>query len=516
MKLILKIAVLIFVAGAGFAGYKALKGTSEPSYETFTVIRSSVTQDVTLTGKTQSTQTVDLSFENSGKIKSINKDVGDKVSEEDIILILDSSEQTLELAEAQASLEVQLSALRELKKGTRPEEILVYETKLSNAKVDLTSSLGTLADKLRDAFTKSDDSIHNNVDQLFSNPRSSNPQINITVSDSQLKANIEQGRVSAEILLGTLRDISGSVSSQSSSVLLGQSSQVLLEVNTLKKFLDNVALAVNALTANSSLTQVTVDSYKSSVSSARTIVNTAVSAILTAEEKVRAALSSVSLSEKELSLKKAGATSEQLSSQEAKIRQSQAYVARLRLILGKMTMKSPISGVVTKQDAKIGGIVSAQVPLVSIISENSLQIEANIPEVDIGRIDVNDPVRITIDAFPGENFEGRVSYVDPAETIIDGVVNFKSKIEFTLLDVRFKSGLTANLEIQTLSKSNVLTIPQLAIVENDQGTFVKKLEGNTLRDVSVTLGVRDNSGNIEVVSGLKEGDVVINVGLKTK
>jgi len=299
-------------------------------------------------------------------------------------------------------------------------------------------------------------------------------------------------------------------------VLLGQSSQVLLEVNTLKKFLDNVALAVNALTANSSLTQVTVDSYKSSVSSARTIVNTAVSAILTAEEKVRAALSSVSLSEKELSLKKAGATSEQLSSQEAKIRQSQAYVARLRLILGKMTMKSPISGVVTKQDAKIGGIVSAQVPLVSIISENSLQIEANIPEVDIGRIDVNDPVRITIDAFPGENFEGRVSYVDPAETIIDGVVNFKSKIEFTLLDVRFKSGLTANLEIQTLSKSNVLTIPQLAIVENDQGTFVKKLEGNTLRDVSVTLGVRDNSGNIEVVSGLKEGDVVINVGLKTK
>jgi len=514
MKFFLKLAVLIFIVGAGFAGYKFLKGPQIPVYETFTVVRSSVTQDVTLTGKAQSTESVDLSFETGGKVKTITKNIGDRVLIGDSIISLDASESILELAEAQAQLDVELSALRELKKGTRPEEVLVYETKLSNARVDASSAMSALADKLRESFTKADDAIRNNTDQFFSNPRSASPSINITVSDGQLKGNIESGRVVVEKSLVSLLGLAGSVSSNNSTALLSDSQEVIILVNVIKNFLNNVALAVNALSSSSLVNQTTVDAYKASVSSARASVNTSVSAILTAEDKARATLSAVTLAEKELALKKAGATTEQVASQTAKIKQSEAKIARLKLLIEKMILRSPISGVVTKQEAKVGGVVSAQTILVSIISDDSLLIEANIPEVDIGRVVVGNPVKITVDAFPGEDFQGTVSYIDPAETVVDGVVNFKSKIKIENTDLRLKSGLTANLEIQTAEKKNVLVVPQLAVLETNQGAFVQKLQGTTLVEIKVTLGVRDRSGNVEIVSGLNEGDKVVNVGLR--
>lgn len=515
IKLIFKVAIFVFIAGASFAIFRFVKESNTERYEFFTATKGSIVQEVTLTGKTQSTESVDLSFETSGKVKSIDVEIGDTVEAGQILVSLNSSEASLELAEAQAQLEVELSALRELKKGTRPEEILVYETKLSNAKVDSSSSLSSLADKLRDSFTKADDSIRNNIDQLFSNPRTTNPQFNINVSDSQLKNNIEQGRVAVEETLASLRDISGGVSSENATELLAKSDEVVDLLNAIKSFLDKVALAVNALSSSSSLNQATVDAYKTAVSTARSTINSSVSSILTSEETARASISAVSLAETELALKKAGATSDQISSQDAKVRQSQAKIARLKLAIDKMVLRSPISGVVTKQDAKVGGVVSAQAIVVSIIVKDSLEIEANIPEVDIGRVALGNQVNITVDAFPGENFDGVLSYIDPAETVVDGVVNFKSKVTFKINDTRLKSGLTANLEIQSARKDNIILVPQLAILENDSGAFVKVLKEGKLIDVKVVLGARDNFGNVEVVSGVREGDMLANVGLKT-
>lgn len=513
-KLLLKIGVLIFIAGASYATFNVFKSSQAPKYEFFTATRGSVVQDVVLTGKTQSTQTVDLSFESGGKVKSVLVEVGDTVKAGNTLLTLDSSEQALDLAEAQAELEVELSTLRELKKGARPEEVLVYEAKLSNARVDVSSALSSLADKMRDSFTKADDSIRNNVDQLFNNPRSSSPQLSITVSNSQLENDIEQGRVLLESILASLQNTTSGASSGDSTLLFVESREVTTSLSLIKGFLDKVALAVNALSSSSSISQTTVDAYKTSISTARATINTTVSAVLTAEEKARATLSAVSLAEKELALKKAGATTEQISSQEAKIRQSQARIARLRVLLDKMILRTPIDGVVTRQDAKVGGGVSAQTVVVSIITENSLEIEANIPEVDLGRVRIGNGVVITVDAFPGETFSGTVSYIDPAETVIDGVVNYKSKITFKNPDPRLKSGLTANLEIQSLKKDNVILLPQLAILETDTGTFVRKLENGVVKDVSVVLGARDRAGSVEIVSGVSEGDKVINVGLR--
>ena len=180
----------------------------------------------------------------------------------------------------------------------------------------------------------------------------------------------------------------------------------------------------------------------------------------------------------------------------------------------KTVLRAPIRGVVTRQDAKVGQIVSPNVPVISIISENNLHIEANIPEVDIGKIAVGNPVQIIFDAFPQEKFTGKVFYMDPAETIIDGVVNFKVKINFDKKDVRLRSGLTANLTIQARKKDSALILPQYAIVENDRGTFVKKQKGAAFEEIPVTIGIRSKDGFVEILSGVEENEEVLNVGVK--
>ena len=166
-------------------------------------------------------------------------------------------------------------------------------------------------------------------------------------------------------------------------------------------------------------------------------------------------------------------------------------------------------------DGKIGEVISANTIIASVISKDKFQIDANIPEIDIGKISLGDNVSITFDAFPEEMFSGKVIKIDPAETIIDGVVNFKTVIGLDNVDERLKSGLTANLSIETDRKNDVLILPQEALMEKKQGTFVQKYENGALKEYPVAVGLRDKNGSVEIISGVTLGENVVNIGRKS-
>jgi multidrug efflux pump subunit AcrA (membrane-fusion protein) len=85
--------------------------------------------------------------------------------------------------------------------------------------------------------------------------------------------------------------------------------------------------------------------------------------------------------------------------------------------------------------------------ITSVISANNFEVDAYVPETDIGKVAIGNPVSMTFDAFPGETFAGKVFYIDPAQTIESGVVDYLVKVSFNTPDSRIKSGLTANLDI---------------------------------------------------------------------
>jgi HlyD family secretion protein len=163
--------------------------------------------------------------------------------------------------------------------------------------------------------------------------------------------------------------------------------------------------------------------------------------------------------------------------------------------LSKFTLRSPISGVVTKQDGKLGQIVTAGSPIVSVISSNDYEIEANVSEVSIGNVVVGSTVSIKMDAFQNEGFPGTVAYIEPGETIVDGVVNFKTTVAISDdYSSYLKPGLTANLLIQTYRRDDVLVIPTYALINKDGKSFVNvKVDSKNIVEKEVEVKTMDTT-----------------------
>lgn len=173
---------------------------------------------------------------------------------------------------------------------------------------------------------------------------------------------------------------------------------------------------------------------------------------------------------------------------------------------------APIDGLITFIHGKVGQNVSlSETALKSFltIQSDNLIVEANVPETDVSKIKPGDVVEMTIDAFDfTEKFKGKVVYIDPAETIIQGVVYYQIKTVFELKDERLKSGMTTNLDIITAEKEGVLIIPTRAIKYEDSIRYVDVLNNGAPEKVIITTGLESDQ-YAEVTSGLKEGDKII-------
>lgn len=173
-------------------------------------------------------------------------------------------------------------------------------------------------------------------------------------------------------------------------------------------------------------------------------------------------------------------------------------------------IRAPFDGIITKVDAKIGEIAISNTPLVSMISAGVFQVESYVPEVNIAQIKLGEEASITLDAYgEGELFFAKIVSIDPAETIRDGVSTYKTKLQFLESDDRIKSGMTANALITTFNKPNVVVVPRGVVFDKNGKKFVQVKVGKKIIDTEVVLGSSSSLGQVEVISGLADGDVVI-------
>ncbi len=291
-------------------------------------------------------------------------------------------------------------------------------------------------------------------------------------------------------------------------------SDVQKNLNNISSFLDDANLALNGLSASASISQTTIDGWKTNVSTARTNINTSITDILAAEKAVKTAESDLFLAQQQLKLDEAGATEQDIAAQEAQVEKAQANVLDYEAQLAKTIIRSPIDGVISKQDAKVGEIFSANENIVSVISANKFEIESNVPEADIAKLKIGDSAKITLDAY-GDSviFNAKVVKIDPAETIIEGVATHKTTFQFDEEDDRIKSGMTANIDILTDKRENVLVIPQRAVAARDTSKFVLVDKGTKdFEERKIETGLRGSDGNVEVISGLSEGEWIAAIG----
>lgn len=507
-KWILFVLILIAASAAVFWFFRR----TQNGLATVRVVRGSLAEEVMVTGKTTPLESVELSFQQTGRVLRVLRDAGDRVSVGELLAELDRATKFAELKQAEADGRAARARLAELKLGTRPEEIQVQEVKVRSAASALEDAKRGLIDKLQDSYTRSDDAVRGSVDVFFTNPRSANPQLNFQIGDSRLQQDVLASRVAAEQLLAVWREwLVDGPALASDDALDGTYHETVQNLTRVKSFLDKASLAINSTSASSFVSQTTLDSWRAAVSAARTSINTAMTNLSSAYEKLRGARSTLALEESQLALKNAGVLPETIAAQEAAVAEAEAKILSIQTQLDQMTLFAPLAGVVTKMDAKPGEVVAASRIIAVIISQDQLQVESNVPEVDIGRVKIGNLVSISLDAFPGEIFDGRIIYIDPAETVVEGVVNYKVKIFFNGHDPRFKSGLTANLRIRTLERSDILIIPQSAVIERGGKAFVRIKEDEGTREVLVVTGMRGGDGRIEIASGVGEGQEVVSV-----
>lgn len=524
-RVIILIIIVVVIAG----GVAAVLLRPKPSpYEFATVAKQNIVQEVSVTGKVKAAEAVDLAFEKSGKVNQIYKEVGQTVSQGEAILLLDSSELQSQLNQAQAQLEIQQINLQTLQKGARPEEISVLQTKLDNAQkalidtqnkatTDLANLYDDMADILQSAYSSADDAVNKQTDDLFSNDLSDSPQLTFQVSSSQNKIATEQQRVAARDALKDFKTILDGAT-LNYSVLDAALINSEQKLNTIRNFLTALTEALNV---SSDLSATTLATYKGYVQTGRTNVITAIANINTQkqaiasqkntnQQNITTAQSSIDNARQDLDLKKASATPEQLQENEAQIKSAQANIQNLKIQIAKTTLRSPLEGIVSKQTAKIGQIVTANVNVVSIISQANFQVEANIAEADIAKIQLGNQAKITLDAYGSDVvFMAQVVKIEPAETIIEGVPTYKTTFNFTENNDKIKSGMTANIDVLTGQKENVLAVPYRAIIAKNNEKIVRVMNGKTIEERKVTLGLRGSDGLVEITSGLREGEKII-------
>jgi RND family efflux transporter MFP subunit len=427
-----------------------------------------------------------------------------------VLVTLENADIYAKLAQAKASIAEEDAKLDGLLIGTREEEIIVQNAKVNNKRVLFEEAKRNIVNVINDTFTKSDDAIRNKVDQFINNPRSAQPNIALSTINRQRESEIESDRVSMESLLILWSDSLKTLSDDSE--FDEYTNTARSNISSVKSFLDIVSLMVNEASVNVDISQATIDGYKDGVSTARTNINTAIDNLATAQEELKNTNTALILEEKELSLKLAGATTETIVAQEAVLAKAKALVRQYEAELAKTTLRSPFSGVVSKQDIDVGETVTAGDPVVSLISLKKFKVEANIPEVDIAQVEINDIADVTLDAYGDDvPFLMTVVSVEPAATIIEGIPTYKTTLMFQDEDKKILSGMTTNITIVTDVRENVISVPHRAILIDENGeSFVRMLtDFGVQENIPVETGLRGSRGMTEIVEGVQEGDKII-------
>ncbi len=232
----------------------------------------------------------------------------------------------------------------------------------------------------------------------------------------------------------------------------------------------------------------------------------------------------------------------------ASLEQAKAQLNQTQVNLSYTSIFSPIDGVVISRNVDVGQTVAAslQAPVLFTIAEDlrKMQVNTNVAEGDVGRLTPGMAAYFTVDAFPGQRFNGKISQIRNAAQTVQNVVTYDAVVGVDNSDLRLRPGMTANVTIIYDSRDQVLAVPNAAMRfkpppamlgsagagasasaaptgsgagrgrmargEKEPDTrAVWVLEGDKARSASIKLGLSDGTVT-EVVSGdVKEGDLVV-------
>jgi len=169
---------------------------------------------------------------------------------------------------------------------------------------------------------------------------------------------------------------------------------------------------------------------------------------------------------------------------------------------------APIDAEVIVRAVEPGQTVTASDAV--IVLSDRLIVKAQVDETDIGKIKLSQPAIISLDAYPEIKVEATVDHISYESKVVNNVTIYEVDILPESVPEVFRSGMSADVDIITKSKDDVLIIPLEAVIREKEGSFVFLSKGRNRKSSKskVELGISDDK-NTEVISGLVEGDKIL-------
>lgn len=189
---------------------------------------------------------------------------------------------------------------------------------------------------------------------------------------------------------------------------------------------------------------------------------------------------------------------------EADIKVVDAQIADIDLKLSRTSVKTPVAGIVSAKNARVGAIASGSGnPLFTVIKDNAIELVADLSETDIQKVKAGQKAIIAV-AGGTDRIEGKVRLVSPT---VDATTRLGSVHILLPADSPARAGMYGSAEV-VISSANALALPLSAVTSGRKGSSTRRVENGVVKQVAVEIGIQD-SGFVEIKSGISAGDVVV-------
>lgn len=512
------IPTVILVAAVSTLIWAFKQFAKQPEYELFEVHTGSVVATISVSGSVVNDGKLELSFLSPGIIKTVGIKVGDQVKEGDLLVALDTNILQHQASQIRATIASSQAMLDKTRNSLRSEDKSVLNNALANARL----ALDMANNQLQSAYAVRDNEINGARTSLDNARIAYNNALNIyQSSQSTMNQSIEMAKINLSSALAALSQAQSNYNYILSLYNSGQAGwtelqQAQVALQGANSVYDSARVqydtALLQIATEKSVSKSQLDAASAALASAEvaynTILNTADIKVNNAVNAVRSAEATYDLAEAQYYQALAPAHNSDISSMSAQVAAGSASLRIINTQIAQASIKAPMDGTITEVNAKISELSNLGQPAVILETTHNFYIEAHISEVNINKIIVGQSAKIQFDAFEDKSFKGRIASIDPAATITMGVVNYRIIVVLDNVVDDIRSSMTADLDILTDSREDVLFLSRRAISRQGGKQIVKILTEDGVEERQVETGLVGDT-ETEITSGLNSGDQVI-------
>ncbi len=483
------VAIVIVAVFPTLSGARKTVAAQTP--DIVTVTRGDLSASATASGAVVANREATLSVGVSGTVDQVLVQAGDAVAAGQPLVQLQTSALARQVAAAEQNLRIQQANLDELRAGATVQEIASAQASVESAQANLEKvQAGAAADEIA-AARASLSAAEAAYADLQAGPDAD--------SSAQAEANLKN----AEAALRQAQAAYDKVSWRSDVGQLPQALELEQATNSYNAALASYNLAAKGASADQ------LEQTRANVKQAQSTLQKLLDSPTPSE--LASAQAQLAQAKAQLAALADGATAEKLVIAEAQVEQARINLAEAEDNLANATLMAPFAGVVTAVSVAEGEFASG--PAVEIAGVSALDVVLDVDEIDLGDLAIGQAAAVTLEAWPRQQIAAEIIAIAPKATAgASAIVSYEVRLRLDATDLPVRLGMTANADLITADRTQVLLAPSQAIsADRAAGKYYVDLvqseaDGQvTTQRVEVATGLRDGSLT-EIKSGVREGD----------